>query len=129
MARSDIRFLLGFEPISLEGMDPNRTVLDWLRDIAADGEHFETLRQEGIKRISSQIEQLYREIARIDETCRSLLEHVEARIDQLPLTKTPAARQSIETSIARLEKQRADEREKRLYVENEIKHHWKHDNI
>ncbi|MGI9417152.1 MAG: xanthine dehydrogenase small subunit [Geminicoccaceae bacterium] len=32
MARSDIRFLLGFEPMSLAGCDPNRTVLDWLRE-------------------------------------------------------------------------------------------------
>ncbi|MEM8950604.1 MAG: xanthine dehydrogenase small subunit [Pseudomonadota bacterium] len=32
MARSDIRFLLGFEPTRLEGADPNRTVLDWLRE-------------------------------------------------------------------------------------------------
>ncbi|MEZ5930459.1 MAG: xanthine dehydrogenase small subunit [Alphaproteobacteria bacterium] len=32
MARSDIRFLLGFEPHSLAGCDPNRTVLDWLRE-------------------------------------------------------------------------------------------------
>ena len=32
MARSDIRFFLGFDPISLEGIDPNRTVLDWLRE-------------------------------------------------------------------------------------------------
>ncbi len=32
MARSDIRFLLGFEPHSLEGADPNRTVLNWLRE-------------------------------------------------------------------------------------------------
>ena len=32
LARSDIRFLLGFEPMSLAGCDPNRTVLDWLRE-------------------------------------------------------------------------------------------------
>ncbi|MEM7041639.1 MAG: xanthine dehydrogenase small subunit [Pseudomonadota bacterium] len=32
MARSDIRFLLGFEPCSLTDCDPNRTVLDWLRE-------------------------------------------------------------------------------------------------
>lgn len=38
MTRSDIRFLLGFEPQSLEGCDPNRTVLDWLReDIGLSG--------------------------------------------------------------------------------------------
>ncbi len=32
MARSDIRFLLGFEPKNLAGLDPTCTVLDWLRD-------------------------------------------------------------------------------------------------
>jgi len=38
LTRSDIRFLLGFEPQSLEGCDPNRTVLDWLReDIGLSG--------------------------------------------------------------------------------------------
>ena len=32
MARSSIRFLLGFEPRRLESMDPNMTVLTWLRE-------------------------------------------------------------------------------------------------
>ena len=32
MARSDIRFLLGFEPKSLQVTDPIHTVLDWLRE-------------------------------------------------------------------------------------------------
>ena len=32
MARSDIRFLLGFELMRLEDADPNRTVLNWLRE-------------------------------------------------------------------------------------------------
>lgn len=32
MTRSDIRFLLGFEPQSLQGFDPTTTVLNWLRD-------------------------------------------------------------------------------------------------
>ncbi|MEL6961903.1 MAG: 2Fe-2S iron-sulfur cluster-binding protein, partial [Pseudomonadota bacterium] len=35
MARSDIRFLLGFEPIALSDVDPNQTVLDWLRESMA----------------------------------------------------------------------------------------------
>ncbi|MEM9443067.1 MAG: xanthine dehydrogenase small subunit [Pseudomonadota bacterium] len=35
MARSDIRFLLGFEPIALNDVDPNQTVLDWLRESMA----------------------------------------------------------------------------------------------
>ena len=32
MPRSDIRFLLGFQPRHLNSVDPNRTVLDWLRE-------------------------------------------------------------------------------------------------
>jgi xanthine dehydrogenase small subunit len=32
LPRSDIRLLLGFEPHRLDGVDPNRTVLDWLRE-------------------------------------------------------------------------------------------------
>ena len=32
MARSDIRFLLGFAERRLSDVDPNRTVLDWLRE-------------------------------------------------------------------------------------------------
>jgi len=32
LPRSEIRFLLGFEPCSLKDIDPNHTVLDWLRE-------------------------------------------------------------------------------------------------
>ena len=35
LTRSDISFLLGFEPIALKDVDPNRTVLDWLRESMA----------------------------------------------------------------------------------------------
>ena len=98
----------------------HRLVLDWLRDIAANGEHFETLRREGVKRIAQRIEELSRELRRIDDENTALLSQIDARIDALTRTETPTVRQSIETSITRLEKQRAEEREKRLYVENEI---------
>lgn len=100
----------------------HRLVLDWLRDIAADGEHFETLRREGVKRIDQRIEELSRELKRIDDENTALLSQIDARIDELTRTETPTVRHSIETSITRLEKQRTEEREKRLYVENEKKH-------
>ena len=100
----------------------HRLVLGWLRDISENGEQFEKLLQEGVKRVGQRIEELCRELTHIDEESTSLLSQIDARIDELTRTETLSVRQSIETSITRLERQRAEEPEKRLYVETEIKH-------
>jgi hypothetical protein len=97
-------------------------VLDWLRDIAGDGERFEKLRIEGVKRIGQEIEELSKEIRQLEDGSISLLSQIVARIDELTRTETPSVRQSIETSITRLEQQRTEEGQKRLYVQAEKKH-------
>jgi len=98
----------------------HKLVLDWLRDIAANGERFERLRQEGVKRIRRRIAELPRECARTDAEQAALSAEIESRIRELTRTKADPVRRSTETSITKLEADKDQNAQARLYVADEI---------
>jgi site-specific DNA recombinase len=98
----------------------HKIVLDWLRDIAGNGERFEKLRQEGVKRIRRRITELRRECSRIDAEQTALSAEIESRIRELTRTKADPVRRSIEASITKLETDKEQKAQERLYVVDEI---------
>ena len=97
----------------------NQLVLEWLRDIAENGERFEELRQEGKKRIQHRVTELHAAAARTDEEIAALTTQTDARIDELTRTKADTVRRSIEASIERLESQIEEKHTERRYAERE----------
>lgn len=93
----------------------HRLVLGWLRDIANDGQLFEKLRQEGAKRVNHRITQLQEARTRIDQQKTSLVQKIDARIDELARTKADGIRCSSEASITRLESRKQEKEQERLW--------------
>ena len=98
----------------------HRLVLDWLRDITADTEHFEKLRQEGVRRIEQRIEELETALKRTKQQQESLTEQIDARIDELTKTTSTTIRGTIEASIVRLQGQTEELNQLCRYTEHEI---------
>jgi hypothetical protein len=98
----------------------HRLVLGWLRDIMNDGELFERLRQEGVKRVNHRIEELQEALTQIDQQQTFLVEQIDTRINELARSKEDHVRRSIEASITRLESRSEELRQERLYAEHEI---------
>ena len=98
----------------------HRLVLGWLRDITADAEHFEKLRQEGVRRIKERIEELRTALKRTTQQQNSLTEQVDARIDELTKTTSETLRGTIEASIIRLQGQIQELNQLCGYTEHEI---------
>ena len=74
-------------------------VLGWLREIADNGEKFEKLRGEGVKRIKRRIEELRRAIDKTGNEISDLAEQIEARIDALTKATDETIRKTVEESI------------------------------
>ena len=98
----------------------HRLVLGWLRDIMNDGERFERLRQEGVKRVNHRIEELQEALTQIDQQQTFLVEQIDTRINELARSKEDAIRCSIEASITRLASRQEELRQERLYAEHEV---------
>ena len=73
-----------------------------------------------MKRANRRIAELQEARARIDREQKSLLEQIDARIDELARTRTDRVRSSIEANITRLEDQKEERQQKRIYIEHEI---------
>ncbi len=98
----------------------HRLILTWLRDITADTEHFEKLRQEGVRRIEQRIEELETALKRTKQQQESLTEQIDARIDELTKTTSTTIRGTIEASIVRLQGQTEELNQLCRYTEHEI---------
>lgn len=99
----------------------HQIVLDWLRDIASNGERFQRLHEEGVRRIENRVAELRKAFTKIDTEQTSLLTQIDARIDELTRCSAESVRRSIETSITRLENTKEEKRQQRLYIEHEIR--------
>ena len=95
-------------------------VLDWLRDIADNGERFEKLREEGVKRIERRIVELRRAIGKTEDEICDLTDQIEARIDALTKATDETIRRTVEESIVGLSAQKDEKKELRAYTEHEI---------
>lgn len=95
-------------------------VLDWLKDIEANGEKFQQLGEEGKKRIRKRIAYLRESFKELETEEIDLKDKIESRIQELTRTSSKVVRDSIEKSIIELEQERKENKEKRLCVNNTI---------
>jgi site-specific DNA recombinase len=95
-------------------------VLDWLRDIAANGERFRQLQEKGKERIRRRIVELTRALVRLEAEVVSLKKRIEEYIQELTRTDTEVVRNSIQNTIVDLEAQKEQLGEKRVFVNHSI---------
>ena len=98
----------------------HRLVLDWLRDIANNGDRFEALRKEGAKRIGKRVRELRQAFAGLNADAARAAADMEARIAELTRTDSVAVRRPVEASIARLDAEKKEAEAKAAFVEQEI---------
>jgi hypothetical protein len=98
----------------------HRLALDWLRDIARDGERFEALRKEGVKRIGKRVRELRHALSGLRADAARAGADMEARIAELTRTDSVAVRRPIEQSISRLDAEKKEAETRAGYVQQEI---------
>jgi site-specific DNA recombinase len=91
-------------------------VLGWLRDVASNGERFRELEAQGKKRIERHIGELRESLRGLDTESAALQDRMEARIQELIMTRAEAVRESVEKSIIDLRHRKKELEEKQTLV-------------
>ena len=95
-------------------------VLDWLGNIAENGEKCQRLKEQGKKRIERKISEQQDSLVKLEEEKLALEAQIEKRIQELTKTKSEVVRDSVEKSIVDLEGKKKELEEKRLFFNHSI---------
>ena len=98
----------------------HRLVLGWLRDIAENGERFAWLKTEASTRMRRLLEELRKEMHRLDRNTAEIDAQTQVRITELTRADVELVRATIESSIARLAEEKLDAETRRQYLKHEI---------
>ncbi len=95
-------------------------VLEWLRDVASNGEKFRELEAQGRERIAKRIGELRKEVGKLGAELTGVGRQIEARIQELTRAKSELVRESIEKSIVALEEERKDTAGRQALIDHSV---------
>ncbi|MCD6412864.1 MAG: recombinase family protein [Elusimicrobia bacterium] len=107
----------------LSGIDAEVThklVFDWLDEISNNGEKFNQLKTEGKIRIKRRIDFLNKTLDKLKTEKKSLVNEIEARLNELTNTKSEIVKKTIEESIIKLDQAKKEIEDKHVYIKYEI---------